>query len=170
MSSIRPPLNDKLIQELTEWTLQQFIEGIRHGKLDVRKIVCRLLREGQRTKQAQMRMDTKRRPGRMPKGKKMKPALSPRRNTSGIVGICPLVDDGVQLGWVAYYQKDGVQQRKKFRFSDFGDEAFAKAQAWREKGIRDRMRAAEDPRADARSGKGVQGKRAVKSRAKRRRP
>jgi hypothetical protein len=170
MSSIRPPLNDRLIQELTEWTLQQFMEGIRHGKLDVRKIVCRLLREGQRTKQAQMRTDTERRPARMPKGKNATPALSPRRNSSGIVGICPLIHGGVQLGWVAYYQKDGAQQRKMFRFSDFGDKAFAKAQAWREKGIRDRMRAAEDPRADARSRKGVQGKRGVKSRPKRRRP
>ena len=144
MSSIRPPLNDKLIQELTEWTLQQFMEGIRHGKLDVKRIVCRLLREGQRTKQSQMPTDTKQRPVRMPKGKKETPALSPRRNTSGIVGICPLIDDGVQLGWVAYYQKDGVQQREKSRFSDFGDEAFARAQAWREEGIQDRMRAAED--------------------------
>jgi hypothetical protein len=169
MISIRPPLNGKLIQELTEWTLHQFIESLRKGKLDVRKIVCRLLREGQRTKQSQMRADTKRRPVRMPKGKKETPALSPRRNTSGIVGICPLIDNGVQLGWVAYFQKDGVQQRKRFRFSDFGDEAFAKAQAWRHRGIRARLRAAEDVRADARNRKGVQGKRAVKSRAKRRR-
>ncbi len=170
MSSIRPPLNDKLIQELTEWTLQQFIESIQHGKLDVRKIVCRLLREGQRTKQSQMRMDTERRPARVLKGEKVTPALSPRRNTSGIVGICPLVEDGIQIGWLAYYQKNGVQQRKRFRFSDFGDEAFAKAQAWRRKGIHDCMRAAKDPQADAPSRKGVQGKRAVKSRAKRRRP
>ena len=170
MSATGPPLNDKLIQELTEWTLQQFIDGIRHGKSHVKKFVCRLLREGQRTKHAQLLTGAKRRPAQMPKGKQVTPALSPRRNTSGIVGICPLIDDGVQLGWVAYYQRDGVQQRKGFRFSDFGDEAFAKAQAWREKGIHDRMRAAEDPRADARSRKGVQGKRAVKSRAKRRRP
>ena len=70
--------------------------------------------------------------------------MSPRRNTSGGVGICPLVANGVQLGWVAYYQKDGVQQRKGFRFSDFGDETFAKAQAWRDQGIQDRIRAAED--------------------------
>jgi hypothetical protein len=169
MSATGPPLNDKLIQELTEWTLQQFIDGIRHGKLNVKKIVCRLLREGQRTKQSQMRTDTKRRPARMPKGKKATPALSQHRNTSGIVGICPLIDDGVQLGWVAYYQKDNVQQRKRFRFSDFGDKAFAKAQAWREKGVRDRIRAAEDARAEARTGKDVQGRRAVESRAERRR-
>jgi hypothetical protein len=110
----------------------------------------------------------------MPKGKKETPALSPRRNTSGIVGICPLTENGVQLGWVAYYQKDGVQQRERFSFSDFGDEAFAKAQAWREEGIRERIRErirlAEDAQADARNRKGVQGKRAVKSRTKRRRP
>jgi hypothetical protein len=170
MSSTIPTLDDNLIQELTAWTLQQIAAGIQQGKLDARRIVCRLLREGQRTKQSQMPTYTKRRPARTPEGKKVTPALSPRRNTSGIVGICPLIDDGVQLGWVAYYQKDSVQQRKGFRFSDFGDEAFAKAQAWREKGIHDRMRAAEDPRADARSRKGVRGKRAVKSRAKRRRP
>lgn len=169
MSSTRLPLNDKLLQELTEWTLQQFTEGIRHGKLDVRKIVCRLLREGQRTKQSQMGTDTKRRSARMPNGTKVTPALSPVRNTSGIVGICPLIEDGVQHGWVAYYQKDGVQQRKKFRFSDFGDAAFDKAQAWRDKGIQARIRAAEDARTDARSRKRVQGKQAVKSRAKRRR-
>jgi hypothetical protein len=169
MSSSRPPLNDKLIQELTEWTLQQFLEGIRHGKLDVRKIVCRLLREGQRTKQSQMRTAATRLPTRVPKGKKGPPALSPRRNSSGMVGICPHIDGGVQLGWVAYYQNNGVQQRKKFRFSDFGDQAFAKAQAWRVKGIRERMRAAEDAPADARGRKGGQGKRAVKSHAKRRR-
>ena len=168
MSSTEPTLNDNLIQELTAWTLQQIAEGIQQGKLDARRIVCRLLREGQRTKQSQMPTYTKRRPVRMPKGNKVTPALSPRRNTSGSVGICPLISDGLQIGWVAYYQREGVQQRKGFRFSDFGDEAFAKAQAWREKGIHDRMRAAEDPRADTPSRKGVQGKRAVKSRAKRR--
>ena len=170
MSSIRPPLNDRLIQELTEWTLQQFIEGIQQGKLDAKRIVCRLLREGQRTKQSQMPTYTKRRRVRMPKGEKETPALSPRRNTSGIVGVCPLVDDGIQLGWVAYFQKDGIQQREKFRFSDFGDEAFAKAQAWREKGIQDRIGRAEDAQANARKRKSVQGKQAVKSRTKRRRP
>lgn len=170
MTSIRRPLNDKLIQELTEWTLQQLSEGFRRGRVDARKIVCHLLREGQRTKQLQMHTDTKRPTERMPKGKKETPALSPRRNTSGIVGICPYTERGIQLGWIAYYQKDGVQQRKMFRFSDFGDETFAKAQAWRDEGIQDRIRAAEDARADARKKKGVQGKRRVKSRAKRRRP
>ena len=157
MSSTKPILNDNLIRELTTWTVQQFAEGIQQGKLDVRKIVCRLLREGQRTKQSQIPTDTKRRPVQMPKGTTRSPALSRRRNTSGLVGVCPLIDSGVQLGWVAYYQKDGIQQRKKFRFSDFGDEAFAKAQTWREKGIQDRIRAAEAARADARNRKGAQG-------------
>ena len=75
MSSTRPTLNDKLIQELTEWTLQQLVEGIQRGKLQVRKIVCRLLREGQRTKQSQMAANTKRRPARVPRGTKEMPAL-----------------------------------------------------------------------------------------------
>lgn len=118
MRPSRPTLNDKLIQELTEWTPQQFIEGIQQGKLEVRKIVCRLLRESQRTKQSQMPTDTKRRPARMPKGKKETPALSPRRNTSGIVGVCPPIDNGVQLGWVAYYQKDGIQRVRNLVSSD----------------------------------------------------
>lgn len=169
MNPSTPTLSDKLIQELTEWTLQQIVEAIQQGKLDVRKIVCRLLREGQRTKQAQMPRDARGRPAPMPKGKKEAPALSPRRNTSGIVGVCPLIEGDLQLGWVAYYQKDGVQQRESFRFSDVGEEAFSKAKAWREKGLRDRMRAAEAARSDARNRKGVQGKRAVKSRPKRRR-
>ncbi len=72
MNPRKPTLNDKLIQELTEWTLQQIVEAIQQGKLDVRKIVCRLLREGQRTKQAQMPRDTKGRPARKPKGKKQR--------------------------------------------------------------------------------------------------
>jgi len=121
MSSTKRPLSDELIQELTEWALQQFIAGIQQGKLNVKKIVCRLLREGQRAKQSQMPTDTQRRPARISKHKKVSPQLSRRRNTSGIVGVCPFFDDGVQHGWVAYYQKDGTQRRKKFRFSEFGD-------------------------------------------------
>jgi hypothetical protein len=167
MTSSRRLLNAKLIQELTEWTLEQLSEGMRKGKVDARKIVCRLLIEGQRTKQLQTHTDTKQQTARMPNGKKETPALSPRRNTSGIVGICPYTERGIQLGWMAYYQKDGVQQRKIFRFSDFGDETFDKAQAWRDEGIQDRIRAAEDARAEARNRKG---KRRVKSRVKRRRP
>ncbi len=170
MSSTRPILSDDLIQELTAWTLRQFAEGIQRDKLDVRKIVCRLLREGQQTKQLQMPKGTKRRPAQMPKGTKRAPSLSPRRNTSGIVGVCPLIEQGVQLGWVAYYQKDDVQQRRKFRFSEFGDETLANAQSWREKCLQQSIRATKGAPADARRRQGIRGKRAVKSGAKRRKP
>lgn len=133
MSSTKPMLNEDLIRSLTEWTQQQLGEGIQQGKLNVRKIVCRLIREGQRTKQAQM-----------PKGTKLLPALSPIRNTTGTVGVCPLIEKNTQLGWVAYYQNNGSQECRRFRFSEFGDAAFVKAQAWRKRGLkksRDQRRA-----------------------------
>jgi hypothetical protein len=143
MSATDPMLTEALIRELTEWTRQQLSEDLQRGRrLSLRKIVCRLLREGQKTIQSQMPRTREWRPSPsgmewrpgIPKGTKHTPALSPRRNTSGIVGICPLIEKGINLGWVAYYQKNGVQQRKRFSFSEYGDQALDEARAWREKG------------------------------------
>jgi len=130
------PIDSKLIDELTDWVRQQFVDDFENGRqFNVRKIVSHILRAGQRSKQAQVAQAK----GKVKKGTKVHPALSPQRNTSGIVGICPLIERHKMLGWVGYYQRNGKQVRKRFRFSEHGQWAFARAKNWRAERIKQKQ-------------------------------